>query len=316
MKQVKLKQLIRKMYMPRLIIPVVLFIALMTVMIINPFKSHLTPVNVKDISTIEKLFKSGKDDIIYTADKLYYSGINYSVGNHTRGAIYYTLEKDRCYYFIICIKDDLHIHPTLNNHTVRGHLTNNSMYETILSSMSEKLEFSKDNLRAMSSPIIVDEYDYKYNITNFAIWSIRIFSIMVIIDIIFISFVFFNPQISIPFFKMRKYGRLKDIYRNAEEEFDNYAVKYGNKVYLTDNYIFGINGKHNLEIARFENVVWMYKEKELIVINGNAEVLSSLCIVTDQKQIIKIYRVADDILKQIIPIILKKHPEIMYSTEN
>lgn len=317
MNQIKLIQLIRKMYMPRLIIPIVLFLTLVAFMIINPFNSHLKPVTVDNISKISNLYQQGKDDIVYTAKELHYSGIDCSVNNKVKASVYYLLEDNRCYFFLICVDNPKAIPQTLENYTVKAHLTsNNNMYESVIASMSEKLEFSADNLSAMSSMIIVDEYDYTHNITAYAIVALRIFGVMLIIDIIFISFVFFNPHISIPFFKMRKYGKLKALYTQAAQEFNDSAIQYGKKIYISDNFLFGINSKHNVEIAYLENIVWIYKEKELIITNGNAEVLSSLCMVTDQKKIIRIHRVSDEILNVIIPLLLKMHPEIMYSGEN
>ena len=305
------------MYMPRLIIPIVLLLMLIVLMIINPFKSHVKPRVVNKLSTIDQLYNKGHDDITFTAKKLHYSGTNYLVNNKVKAAIYYAIEDNRCYFFLIRVDNAETIPQTLNNYTIKAHLThNNTTYETVIASLSEKLEFSPENLKAMSSHTIIDEYGYIHNLTNFAIITMRIFSVLIIIDIIFIAFVFFNPQISIPFFKMRRYGNLKSLYTQAEQEFNETAIQYGKKVYISDNFIFGINSKHNLEIARLENIVWIYKEKELIITNGNAEVLSSLCMVTDHKKLIRIHRVPEEILNVIIPLLLKMHPEIMYSGEN
>lgn len=303
--------------MPRLIIPIVLLLMFIVLMIINPFKSHIKPLTVKKLSSIDQLHSKGHDDIVFTASQLHYSGINYLVNDKVEAAVYYAIEDDRCYFFLIHVDDKDAIPQTLNNYTMKAHLTNNNTtFETVIASLSEKIEFSADNLKSMSSTTIIDEYGYVHNLTNFAIIAIRIFSIMVIIDIIFITFVFFNPQISIPFFKMRRYGNLKALYTKAEQEFNETAIQYGKKVYISDSFLFGINSKHNLEIASLENIVWIYKEKELIITNGNAEVLSSLCMVTDHKKLIRIHRVSDEILNVIIPLLLKMHPEIMYSGEN
>ena len=78
MKNKSLKQLIRKMYMPRLVIPIVLLVLLATVFIINPFSAHMDPATVKDLSTIDKLYSKEDYNVSYNAQTLHYTGVNYT----------------------------------------------------------------------------------------------------------------------------------------------------------------------------------------------------------------------------------------------
>lgn len=312
MKNITLKQLIRKMYMPRLIIPIILLVILIVVLIINPFHNHISPPKVNDLSTIDEKYYVEDFNISVTIPTLYYTGVDYTEDNKVKARIFYTLQDERCYFFIICTDNFKSDTVTLTDYSFNAHLThNNNMYEAVIASMSEELNFSKDSLRKICSTTFVNQYDYTHSFETFVFYALHILLAMIIVDIIFVIIVFLNPQISIPFFRMRKYGKIGKLYRKAEREFKRDVISYENKIYLSENFIYGVTYASNLEVVILEHIVWIYKNKDYTAKLNKEEITCTLCIVTDQKQLIKIAKVPEDICDLVIRKIQKIYPHIM-----
>ena len=312
MKHRTLKQYIYKMYLPRLIIPIILFIILVGLFLFNPFKNHISPEKITDLSSITSMKSSQHINVRVEVDKLYYTGVDYTVNNMVRARFYYTLSDGHCYLFLICNDKIPDKYSVINNSDINAHLThNNNMYKAIIASMSEELKISKQQLSAITSSVIINQYDYIHSYETFFIYVLNIFTAMVVVDIIFISIVFFNPHISIPFFKMRKYGKLKHLFELAEKELDACLAIYGNKVFITDTFFMGITIASNLEVVPLENIVWIYKSNEFTHHHGKTKMSCHLCIVTDTKQFIKIPHLPRDISDEVINTIQKRYPNIM-----
>lgn len=304
------------MYLSRLIIPIILMVILIGIFIINPFKNHITPSKIDDMSVVESLYQSNERNITVTADTLYYTGVDYRINDKIRGRFYYALYEGRCYLFLICEDKIADTSEPLTDFYIHAHLTHNdNMYKTIIASMSEELEFPVSNLEEITSGVIINQYDYVHSFETFSIYALNAFTIIVGINIIFNVFVLFNPYISIPFFKMRKYNKMHKIYALAEKEFNSSPAVYKDKVFITDSFFFGVTTASNLEIIPLENIVWIYKYKEFSSHNGKTDIQCPLCIVTDRKAFIKIPHIPNEISDEIIQTLQKRFPEIMVGDE-
>ena len=300
------------MYLPRLIIPIILFIILVGLFLFNPFKNHISPAKITDLSAIDSMRSSRHMNVHVKVDKLYYTGVDYTVNGMIRARFYYTLSDGHCYFFLICKDKIPSKYSVINNPDVYAHLTHNdNMYKTLITSMSEQLKISEQQMAGIASPIFINQYDYVHSYETFFIYVLNIFTVMVVIDIIFIAIVFFNPHISLPFFKMRKYGKLKKLFELAQKEFDLCLAIYGEKVFITETFFIGVSIASNLEIVPLENIVWIYKSNEFISHHGEPKMNCSLCVVTDQKHLIKIPHLPKEITEDIINKIQKLYPTVM-----
>lgn len=316
MKHRTLKQYIRQMYLPRLIIPIVLFVILLIVLIINPLKDHIQPFKVSELSSIDTLYESNTRNVTFTADTLYYAGVDYHMNGRTVAKIYYALEDGKCYLFLICEEDLPKDYETLTDFTVKAHLTHNdNMYEMVIASLSGELEFSETLLRNLVSHTFINQYEYVYSVETFSIYALLIFTVMVLVDIIFIVIVFFNPHISIPFFKLRKYGKMKSTYNLAEKEFNESVAVFGDNLFVTDTFFFGITRAYNMVIIPLEHIVWIYKYNEFTNRHGKSNIQCPLCIVTNRKVFIKIPHIPEEISDDIISYLQNRFPEIMVGNE-
>lgn len=304
------------MYLPRLIIPIILFVFLLIVLIINPLKDHMKPFKVSELSSINTLYESDTRNVIFTADSLYYSGVDYHMSGRTVAKIFYTLENGKCYLFVICEDELPKDYNTLNDFTVKAHLTHNdNMYETVIASLSDELKFSEALLQNIVSHTFINQYGYVHSFETFTIYALLIFTILVLIDIIFIVIVFFNPHISIPFFKLRKYGRTKSTYALAEKEFNESAAMFSENLFVSDTFFFGVTRAYNIVVIPLEHIVWIYKYNEFTSRNGKANIKCPLCIVTNRKIFTKIPHVPEEVSDDIISYLQNRFPEIMIGNE-
>ncbi len=316
MKRKTLKQYIYKMYLPRLIIPIILFIVLVGLFLFNPFRNHISPTKITDLSSIDSMRSSKHINVQVEVDKLYYTGVDYTVNGMVRARFYYTLADGHCYLFLICEDKIPSKYSIINNPDIKAHLTHNdNMYQALIASMSDELKISKQQMSDITSPVFINQYDYVHSYETFLIYILNIFTAMVAVDIIFICIVYFNPHISIPFFKIRKYGKLKELFKLASKELATCTVEYEDRVFITETFFIGITVAANLEIIPLENIVWIYKSNEFTSHHGTPRINCSLCIITDAKQLIKISHLSKDVSDNIINTIQERYPNVMNGNE-
>ncbi len=304
------------MYLLRLIIPIILFIILLIVLIINPLKDHINPYKVNKLSSIDTLYDSDTRNVICTVDTLYYAGVDYRINDRIMARVYYTIEDGICYLFLICDDKLPEDYSVLTDFTVKAHLTHNdNMYETVIASISDELEFSTDLLSRLTPATFVNQFDYVHSAETFFIYALFVFTVMVFVDIIFTVIVFLNPYISLPFFRLRKYGRMKSTYALAEQEFNESAAMFSENLFVSETFFFGVTRACNMVVIPLEQIVWIYKYNEFTNKNGRADIQCPLCIVTENKIFTKIPHVPEDVSDDIISHLQSRFPEIMVGNE-
>ncbi len=304
------------MYLPRLVIPIIIFVILLIVFIINPLKDHINPYKVNKLSSVDTLYDSGTRNITLTVDTLYYAGIDYHIYDRTVARVYYAIEDGICYLFLICEDKIPENYSILTDFTFNAHLTHNdNMYETVIASISDELEFSTDLLSRLTPATFVNQFDYVHSAETFFIYALFVFTVMVFVDIIFTVIVFLNPYISLPFFRLRKYGRMKSTYALAEQEFNESATMFSENLFVSETFFFGVTRACNMVVIPLEQIVWIYKYNEFTNRNGRADIQCPLCIVTENKIFTKIPHVPEDVSDDIISHLQSRFPEIMVGNE-
>lgn len=85
---------IRKCYFPRVILPAVLIVACIVFAIINPFESRYKSADLKKLSDTADLYENHSGYVRFTAETLYYAGIDYQANGRIRARVYYTINND------------------------------------------------------------------------------------------------------------------------------------------------------------------------------------------------------------------------------
>ena len=319
MKHKNLKNIIRIQALPRLFIPLIICIVIAIVLIINPFKNALFPTSIKNIQEVNQLYEDGNNYIKFTADKLYYTGLDYSIGNKVKANIYYTTVNDICYFVIM--SENKHSNGTasiLNNITFSAQLINNdTTFDSIIASMSTQLNFTTEGMRKICCPILISQYDYTRDFTRFAIISIYVLSLLSALFALVEVLVLIKPDLAFPVFRLRYYGKRTELFKKAVKEFET-AIATGRKnIYITDTFLISIT-KTDTDIIPLENIVWIYNYNEIQHHKKLTKLLHPLCIITDRKKIFKIKHISPKVSETVINKIITRYPEILvgYKSRN
>lgn len=311
-----LNQLIRKRYISRLFLPVIVLITGVMLLVINPFESKYKPANITELSQTPELFENQSKYVKITADTLYYSGIDYQINNKVKARIYYTLENDVCYYFIISSGRLPDNYSTLENFSFNAQLIDdNDLLRKINAAISRELDFSISGLKETSCPVIISQYHYTHGFATFYLMALLLICTISAIHIIFILCIIAAPTLSQTVMYLRKYGNRKTLYALACSEFDVSTATACKNVYITDSFLISI-ARMNVDIIPLENIVWIYNYNVLHKSKGSPKMYFPLCIVTDCKRLYKIHRITQKTSDRIIDVIQSRFPEIMVGYDN
>lgn len=312
----ELKKIIRRQLLPKLIFPLVLTIVSTLFIIINPFKNALRPVTINSLSEIEDQYDKGNKYIKYTANKLYYSGFDYNIGNKTKANVYYTLSNGHCYYIVIDLESNNGIAKILDNFTFSAQLVkNNELYSSLNQKLAEQINFSEKRLEDISCSIIISQYNYTRDFTRLLLIMFYILLISSFLGFIFELVACINVFLSHPVISLRKYGDPRTLFTLAVSELDTATPTDQRNVFITDTFLIIIT-KIDTDIIPLENITWVYDYNEIHHKKGKTKMYHPICIITDIKKMYKIRHVSESGIKSIFNALSEKHPEIMVGYKN
>lgn len=311
MKNKNLRHILRKVNILKLAVPVLVLSAAAALLILNPMDKRIKAANVDDISEIEELYSSGSHYIQYTADSLYYSGVDYSVNGKIKAKVYYRLDAGRCYFFIIStdkVADGNVSHTPVSLNARLIH--NDNMYRSIIASLSDSIDFSPQGLEAVSSDILISQYDYAYGFGTYYTAALLIVCVLFGTALLIRSVMIIFPSLSPSALYLGRYGIRKELFDAACREFRDAAPPKISGLYLTDSFIFHITGGM-ADIIPIENITWIYTSNEIRHFRGIPRINSTLCILTESRRTYRIRRISKKIAADIISELQTKYPSIM-----
>lgn len=306
-----LQQIIRKNYCFRVFFPLAVTLLLLTFLLVNPFHFNFQAKKVSALNNIESAYDGGHHYITIKSGKLYYAGSDYYVSNTLKGRVYYTISDNKCYFFILSDGSISHSFKKTASVSITARLiSNNSMQQSIIASMSEELGFSSTQLQAISSPIIISEFDYSQSLTTYYMIAALILCGLSGIITLFTLLQTCFPNFSYPVLHLSRYGNHKTLFAIAETEYDTATAAGRKNIYVTDNFLIYLD-RHSTGIIPLENIVWIYKFSEFRKSKGHTKVYLPLCIVTDAKKTFKIPHVSEHVADRIINNLQERYPSIL-----
>lgn len=315
MKSLNLNSIIRVHNLKKLFIPVCLSIICAILALSGPAEKNLKAATVSSLSDINSLYESKNTYVQINADRLFYTGTDYVVKNSPVAKIYYCIQDEKCYFFIISSKELPKDYETLDNYTVNAYLTtDNNLYSHIVADMSRKLNFSIDGTMEVCNDIIISQYNTIHSFSK--IYNIALLCVCLIlaIHIIYIIFISIYPSLSRYVLALRRYGNRNALYALAQEQLSHNPMEFEKGLYMTDDFIIKTESSY-ISIIPIENIVWVYNYNDLRHHGKKVSVKLPMCIVTDIRKIYKIPHVPVSCYKKIISMLLNKHPEIMVGYE-
>lgn len=310
MKNKNLRHILRKINIIKLAVLVLVLSAAVALMFLNPMDKKIKVTAVDDISKIEELYSSGSHYIQYTADSLYYSGVDYSVNGKIKAKVYYRLEAGRCYFFIISADKapDTNESPATISLNARL-IYNDNMYRSIIASLSDSIDFSLQGLEAVSSSILISQYG-AYGFGTYYTAALLIVCVILGAALVIRIFMIIFPPFSPSALYLGRYGIRKELFAAACEEFSAAAPPRVSGLYVTERFIFHITSGF-ADIIPIENITWIYTSNEIRHFHGTPRINSTLCILTESRRTYKIRRISKKIAADIISELQTKCPSIM-----
>ena len=307
---------IRKCYFPRVILPAVLIAACIVFAIINPFESRYKSVELKKLSDTPDLYENHSGYVKLTADTLYYAGIDYRTNGRVRARVYYTINNDVFYFFLISTEELPEDYGTIHNYEMSARLIKNgSLFRRITADISRELGFPESDFEDLCSHVIVSQYHYVHGFTSFYLVALLVLCALSAIQLSEIILVLAMPQLSHAVFMLRHYGSRRGLYGQACEEFASSATLMEKNIYMTENFLI-YTSRFHIEIIPLENIVWLYNYNVIHKSKGRAKAYFPLCIVTDCKKIYKIHHITQHTSDRIIDLIQSRYPEVMVGYDN
>ena len=311
MKHKDLKRELRKKNILKLVLPAAVLIAAAALLIFNPVGKSVRAVTINSLADIAESYSSGRRYIQYAADGLYYSGVDYRVGGRTRAKVYYTLDGGQCYFFIISadrLPKDTGIPVSIN---VSARLIHNeSMYRRIIASLSDSLSFAPQGLESVCSETLISQYDLAHSFPAYYTAALVIlcavcglFTIARLLTVIF-------PSLSMPVYRLRRYGSKAGLFAEAREEFKNAPPPKIPGLYLTERFMIHLT-RTSADIIPLENITWIYTSNELRRFHGSPRIYAALCILTETRKTYRVRHVSNKAAADIISELQTKFPSIM-----
>lgn len=320
MKENKIKSRIRILSLRHLICPVIFLVFIIVVISSFPIKEYFIPVKVDSPDQIKTAFMDGVRHVNISTDTLYYTGYDYLRNNKKSGSFYYSIENDRCIYYLISSSFLNNTTPdVLYNVKFKAKLiVGNQVYTKLLDNFANDLSWTSTGLSNVSSKIVVSELDYsdiKNPLFILCLFCLFLYSIF---DILFLIINVAVPESYYSFFKLIKHGNVHKILDLADDEINNHTIIKTKDMYLTENYFIDL-GFNSVNVVPIDKIAWIYDHNRLHkFLFIKFKITSNLYLTDDYKHTFVCIGKRKDDVDLIMDRLTSDHPEILvgYSKEN
>lgn len=143
----------------------ILLSAFVTAMILlfaaMPFYEFFFPPVMSSLKDAETLYAQNTRYVEYNIPKLYYTNYDYIVGNKTAGYYYYGIENHKSIFVLISSANLSSPVNELENYSGEAKLVKpDPLYNQMLESLAEDLNWTLKGMNSSSSPIFINELSY------------------------------------------------------------------------------------------------------------------------------------------------------------
>lgn len=315
-----IKHKIKILSLRHLVCPLIFLIFVTIVITQFPIDEYFNPVKVERPDQVKNVFMQGVRHVNISTHTLYYTGYDYLRNNKKTGSFYYSIENDRCIYYLLSSSFLGNDTPdVLYNVKLKAKLiVGNQVYTKLLDNFSRDLSWTSAGLSNVSSKIVVSELDYSNHKNLLCIVVIFALFLYALIDIIILLFNIALPKTYMGFFKLIKHGKVGTIIDNAYYEMNNNLILKTKDMYITDNYFIDI-GFNSINVVPIDKIAWIYEHSKLHkFLFIKFKITSNLYLTDDYKHTFVCLNKPKEDVDLIIDTLTTNHPEILvgYSKEN
>lgn len=250
---------IRRALIKQLVFPLLLLIAALTVLIKTPNDNFFHPRPLNSKSDFEAFYNRDLPHVTVTVPELMYSGFDYTADGHIQGHYYYTLIDGRCQLYILAKEAGIDPAAIANPVKLKGRLValSEEEYHTVITGMSDRLNWSSSSLEKLSAPYAVTTVPYPvyFDLLYFTVFYGCL--LISVLDILYSLLYIAVPLRSPTFRYLCTFGEIRTLLSKVEIEMKHVSVAKAGSIYLTPNYIVNLDAVRSI-ILPLKSILWIY----------------------------------------------------------
>ena len=275
----------RKVYVRRLILPLLFLAILFALLFRLPILNCIFPTSISENTNVNELFAHNEPFVEISPSALHYSGYDYMRGTHVKGHYYYTLVNGRCtIYLISCnvVGNTGQPPATLEQSHFKARLiSKEDMLKDLLTLMAGDMSWNYNSIRSITAPIIISELNYTlYPVVILGILLLLAFPLL-LAHILFTLYSIIHPLHYSDFPGLASRAEFKVVLNAALSELEQDCFVAGN-IYISEHYLYYIHYS-SITIIPIAHIVRIYHLNAICGLPMRRYIASSLHIITSSK---------------------------------
>ena len=186
MKRTPTRTNVKKLLLKRLVLPVFLLLLCAAIFLSLPVHNYTSPRALDPEDLMEQVYDKNAPYVTLTAGTLYYTGFDYQHNGKLKGHYYYTLNQERCQFYLLKSQGNQNPPAVLENTAIKGTLNqfDRSLYQTLISQMAGNLSWTSQELESMTVPYLISTIP-SYKIHQLVLMGALAFcALLAVVDII------------------------------------------------------------------------------------------------------------------------------------
>lgn len=254
---------IRAFYQRRLLSPLLYLLLLALVWLLFPMSDMLRPYAFTETDTLAEVYAKKSRYVTVAFTDLKFTGYTSGQYGSTRGYYYYSQREEECVIVLLSPKTCEEGLPSIGELKVTCRIMQGKdAYESLLSHLSEDLDWTKHGITSQLPACYFSEPDYHLTSTRvlflFYFGTLAYTILYLLACLIYIRF----PVLSPPCQNLVVFGRPKQILAEAEEELLTLPQLATEDLFITEHY-FIMTSPNGNAILPIQEILWIYKHSTL-----------------------------------------------------
>lgn len=141
----------------RLILPVLLIAVSLGIFSLLPVHNYLSPRTLSQEDRFEQVYDRNEPYVTVTADKLWYTGLDYQHNGKVKGHYYYRISENRCQFYLLKSQTGKTPSETVEQVSLKGVLIpfDGSLYHSLTKHMAQIASWTQNGVESISSPYLL-----------------------------------------------------------------------------------------------------------------------------------------------------------------
>ncbi|MBO5302739.1 MAG: hypothetical protein J6A92_01675 [Lachnospiraceae bacterium] len=256
---------IKALYRKRLAGPILYLLFTAILWTCLPIHPVLSPTMLTSVSDMQNFHKHGEVYVSSSIKDLKFTGYTKTRFGKTIGYYYYlyNTDKNECCIVLLSPTTCEQGLPQIDEIFIRGKiLYTDAHHQTLLSNLSEDLDWTTLGIRTKVSSYYLSEPDFRYFEGLLLVVVLAASSTFALISIILSILYILRPDFSPPCRVLRAFGRPKELLALAEEELATLPQLATEDMFITEHFFIEIS-RYGIALVPIQEIIWIYKHSTL-----------------------------------------------------